>query len=180
MATVKYFPLYSRDPIVCTVDMGSTANTAEVGDWLGFSGKQCISMTTANAYFRASGVGIALDQNPKWTNAGSAYYLTAMPVGRAGGVYRVSGVTGAAYSAGDYVFPVQAGSGQVGQTGRTGKAALWSATAILPFLITALGASWNSASGVPNSAVGRILRVVAAGGTGQWDIEIFPTLFGFH
>ena len=179
MAVAKYYPLIQRDPGIGYVDMGSTANTAHIGDWLAFSAKQVVSVDTATAYFQRSGIGIALDQNPKWTNQGSAYYLTAMPVGKLG-VYRVSGATGN-YSAGQFVFPVIKGSGQVGQTGLTGKSTLWSATAILPFrfqLISAPGGGGGSAwSGVPNSAVGRILKVIASGATGQWDIELFTTLF---
>lgn len=179
MAQVKYYPLIHRDPGIAYVDMKSTSNTAQIGDWLGFSGGQALPMDTATAYFRVSGVGIALDQNPKWTNQGSAYYLTAMPVGK-GGTFRVSAVTGAAYSAGDFCFPVQLGSGQVGQTGRTGKSTLWSAVGGFPFGLSALGGHAASASGVPNSAVGRIVRVVAAGATGQWDIELLPVPYGIY
>lgn len=159
MAEVKYYPLIQPEPIKRFVDMGSTANTAHVGDYLAFSGNQVIAVSTGDAYFRASGIGIALDQNPKWTNQGSAYHLTAMPVG-VGGIYRVSAVS-AVYSAGDFVFPVLVGSGQVGQTGRTGRAAVWSATAAY-------------LTGTPVSAVGRILRRLAQGATtGQLDIELF-------
>ena len=179
MAQAKYYPLIQRDPGVVYVDMGGTDYTAHIGDWLVFSGKKVVAADTATAYFQRSGIGIALDQNPKWTNQGSAYYLTAMPVGKAG-VFRVSGVTGN-YSAGQFVFPVIKGSGQVGQTGRTGQACVWSATAILPFrfqLISAPGGGGGSAwSGVPNSGVGRIMRVHASGATGQWDIEVFSNLF---
>jgi hypothetical protein len=159
MAEVQYYPLVQPEPIKRFVNMGSTANTAHVGDYLAFSGDQVIAVSTANAFFRASGIGIALDQNPKWTNQGSAYHLTGMPVG-VGGIYRVSAVS-AVYSAGDYVFPVLLGSGQVGQTGRTGRAAVWSATAAY-------------LTGTPVSAVGRILKRLAQGATtGQLDIELF-------
>lgn len=175
MANAKYYPLIQRDPGVVYVDMGSTANTAHIGDWLAYSGKQVIAVSTADAYYRASGIGIALAQNPAWAEQGSAYYLTGMPVGKLG-VFRVSGTTGN-YSAGQFVFPVAVGSGQVGQTGRTGKAALWSATAANPNFITSIGGTFQSGSALPNSAVGRILRVIASGSTGQWDIEIFPNLF---
>ncbi len=183
MANAKFYPLIQKDPGVVYVNMGSTNNTAHVGDWLIFSGGQVVAADTATAYFQRSGIGIALDSNPKWTNFGSAYHLSAMPVGVAG-IFRVSGVTGAAggYSAGNFVFPVQIGSGQVGQTGRTGQSCLWSATAILPFttrFISAAGAGGGSAwSGAPNSAVGQIMRIHQANGaTGQWDIRIFPALF---
>lgn len=151
MPGAQYFPLAQPDAVHRWVDMGGT-NTATIGDWLAFSGKQVIAASTADAYFRISGIGIALQQHPQWIN-GSAVINTGLRVG-VNGIFRVSAVTGA-YSAGDFAFPVQVGSGIVGQTGRTGKSTLWSASAVI-------GAT----------AVARILKVVASGATGQWDIEL--------
>jgi hypothetical protein len=163
MTTVRYMPLRQPDAVHRWVDMVGT-NTAHIGDYLAYSGKQVIAVSTADAYYRASGIGIALQQHPQWLN-GSAVINSALRVG-VNGIYRVSAVTGS-YSAGDFAFPVAVGSGQVGQTGATGKAALWSATAVL-------ATGTQGAGQLPLSAVARILRVVAAGATGQWDIELLP------
>ncbi len=182
MANAAYYPLIKKDPLAVTVDMMTTSETAHIGDWIFISGGSAIVLSgarTSLGYHAQSGVGIALDQNPKWTNQGSAYYLTAMPVGQRG-IYRVSAVTGS-YTAGTFVVPASAGSGQVGQTGRTGQATVWTAT-LTPNrmqLVSAAGAGGGSAwSGVPNSAVGLVLRRHAVGETGQIEILIFPNLFG--
>lgn len=147
------------------VDMLSTNTTAMRGDYLAFSGKSVIAVATAlpaAAFQVYSGIGIALANNPTYDEFGSASANGNMPVGtHRGGVFRVSAITGN-YSAGQYCFPVEIGSGVVGQTGATGKAPLWSATAV-PSRLT--GSAF-----LPNSAVGQIVRVVAAGATGQWDI----------
>lgn len=178
------------DDAIVYVDMVSTNNTATRGDYLAWSGKSVIAVLTATpgaTYLLYSGIGIALDNNPTFVGPDlSASALGRMPVGRRG-IFRVSAVTGE-YSAGTYCFPVMTGSGIVAQTGRTGQAAMWSATAILgglksansaiAFYATAVG----SASGIitaftyvqdPTSAVGQIMRVIAAGATGQWDVVLF-------
>ncbi len=178
MADAKYYPLIQKDPGVGYIDMLTTDQTAHVGDWMFISGGSALALSgarTSLGYQAYSGVGIALDQSPKWTNQGSAYHLTAMPVGK-GGTFRVSAYTGV-YTAGTWIMPIQAGSGQVGQTGRTGQAAVWSATNG-PNLLSALGSDDVSASAMLNSAVGRVLRRHAVGETGQVDIEIFTNLFG--
>lgn len=161
------------------VDMNGV-QTATRGDYLLWSGKSVIAGGTADpaaAYFPLSGIGIALENNPLVDAFGSASSNGKMPVGtHRGGVFRVSAVTGN-YSAGQLCFPVMTGSGIVGQTGRTGQAAMWSATAVLPGLLasnfSAAGGGGGTASAYAldrTSAVGQIVRVVAAGATGQWDI----------
>jgi len=180
------------DDAIVYVDMLSTNNTAMRGDYLAFSGKSVIAVATgtpAAAYFPHSGIGIALAQNPMWDAFGSASANGKMPVGRRG-IFRVSAVT-ANFSAGAYVFPVQTGSGVVGQTGRTGQGALWSATATLGGLLSANSAQevsvsgGQTASGIftsftysvdPTSAVGQIMRVVTNAATGQWDIVLLHPL----
>ena len=157
-------PRQADDSIVY-VDMGSTTNTATRGDYLAFSAKAARAVATGDtvALYPFSGIGIALAQNPIFDDFGSASANGKMPVGRRG-IFRVSAVTGE-YSAGQYVYPVMTGSGVVGQTGRTGQAALWSATAV-PSRLTGTGVL------MANSAVGQITRVVAAGATGQLDIVL--------
>lgn len=153
------------------VDMGATTHTATRGDYLAYSAKVVRAVATGDtvALYPWSGIGIALAQNPIYDDFGSASANGKMPVGtHRGGIFRVSAVTGN-YSAGLYCFPVLTGSGIVGQTGRTGQAALWSATASLSHLT---GVSITATAVAPNSAVGQIVRVVQAGATGQWDIVL--------
>ena len=183
MAEVKYFPL-SQPGVHAIVDMKATTNSAHVGDWLFFSGGTAISVSGARTglgYIAHSGIGIALDQSPKWTNQGSAYHLTAMPVGGPGNIYRVTGHS--AYTAVTWLQPTDGGSGQVGQTGRTGQAAIWSA-ANAPNFITGMGNATAAVSAYPNSAVAQVLRRATTGGadgvSAQLDVRIFPNLFGIY
>lgn len=178
MAESKYYPLIQKDPGIAIVDMMTTDETAHIGDWIFISGGSALVLSgarTSLGYQAYSGVGIALDQSPRWLPLGSAVHLTAMPVGIAG-IFRVSAYTGV-YTAGMWVMPIDGGSGVVGQTGRTGQAAIWSATNG-PNLLSSLGGDDVSASAMLNSAVGRVLRRHAVGETGQIDIIIFPHLFG--
>lgn len=178
------------DDDVVYVTMGSTDNTATRGDYIGFSGRVARAISTGNtvALYPLSGLGIALGQNPVFDSQGSASANGRLPVARFG-IFRVSGVTGAQYSAGTLVFPISTGSGIVGQTGLTGQAAVWSATATLPGLVSAnssvafYATAVGSASGIitafnfsldRTSAVAQITRVISAGGTGQWDIVLLP------
>lgn len=157
------------DDAIVYVDMGSTNNTATRGDYLAFTAKAARAVATGDTgpLFPLSGIGIALAQNPIFDDFGSGSANGKMPVGRRG-IFRVSAVTGN-YSAGQFCFPVMTGSGIVGQTGRTGQAALWSATAVNSFIT---GVSITATAVARNSAVGQIVRVVAAGATGQWDIVL--------
>ncbi len=170
--------------VVAYVDMSGT-NTAHAGDWLMYSGGIVLATNTATAYYRASGIGIALANNPTWNSQGSALYQTAMPVG-IGGTFHVTGV--GVGSAGDYVMPMFVGSGIVGQTGLTGRGAVWTAAgaplgisgvsynAIVFSGATVIGtASATAYTAVPNSGIARIVRVVsAAAGSGRWEIYLLP------
>lgn len=145
-------------------------NTAHEGDWMVFSGSGVRpGGNPPTAYYRASAVGIALDNNPKWTPDGSGYHNTALPIAWMG-VFRVTGQGSA--TAGMNCWPILNGSGIVGQTGRTGEHSVWTAA------YETLGASGLAGatgwSAFVQSGVARIVRVVTRAVSGVWDIEVMP------
>jgi hypothetical protein len=167
--------------------------TATRGDYMGWNGRGAIPMTAGQAGYPYSGIGIMLDQNPVWVGPDQS----ASALGKARiatrGIFRVTG-TGEV-SAGQYAAPIDNGSGIVGQTGLTGKGALWSAITTVPTLASAVTARIFSASGnavnvvtgtaayerytiTPNSAVAQIVRVGATGSSGQWDIRLLDPRLG--
>ena len=154
-------------------DTVATTNTAHEGDYMVFSGSAVVPGGNGpSAYYRVSAVGIALDNNPKWTPDGSGYHNSALPIAW-GGVFRVTGQGSA--TAGMNCWPILNGSGIVGQTGRTGEHSVWTG-AYESFMFSALGGAVYSASALPQSGVARIVRVVTRAVSGQWDIELTPPM----
>lgn len=183
MAEANYDLHKWPDPAIAIVNMGSPNRTAQLGDWLVWSGGVPIAAASATAYYRISGIGIALMNNPQWNSQGSGFYVSAMPVG-IGGTFHVTGVGSA--TAGYFVFPMDIGSGVVGQTGLSGQAAIWTALAEVEgfprladtaYATTAApgSASASGFSAYPGSGVGRIMRIyTAADPTAEWEIQLLP------
>lgn len=144
--------------------------TATRGDWViasAYWGLAANSATIGSPAFKTSGVGIALENNPRYDELGVARSVSALPVATRG-VFRVTGTSGAS---GEFpiwtpVYPRFTGSGIVGQTGATGIGSIWGTAPMQ-------GISANP-TGAIASGVGRLLKVISDGSTGQWDIEIFP------
>ncbi len=157
------------DDAVIPVNASSTALTITKGDWVAFSGIWAIAANTGIAYYKNSGVGIALANNPIYDELGIQQINTALPVLRRG-IARVTGLSavgdGSDILLGLPVKPITTGSGIVGQTGATGIAARW-ATAPLQ------GISANP-TGALASGVAILINVAAVGSTGQWDIQLAP------
>jgi len=128
MSNAIYAP-YLYDDEVAFVSASSTSTVTE-GDWVMFSALWGIASqdaTIGSPAYKVSGLGIALERNPKYDDQGVAYNNSALAVATRG-TFRVSGsVSGTAYTvpAGSFVYPDTSGSGIVGQTGKTGVGALW-------------------------------------------------------
>lgn len=142
--------------------------TATKGDWMiasAYWGLAANSGTIGSPAFKTSGVGIALDQNPRYDELGVARSVSALPVATRG-VFRVTGISGAsgAFPIWTPVIPTTTGSGIVGQTGATGIGSIWGTAPMQQISANPTGAV--------ASGVGRILKVVSDGSTGQWDIII--------
>lgn len=192
MAESKYDLPIQVGPVIF-VDMKATT-TAHKGDYLCWSGGRPIiaaieADSALTAFARPSALGVILQDHPRWTEQGSGYYSTAVPVLAGEGTIRASSVGNV--SAGYYCWQHIPGSGRVGQTGATGRAPVWTSVAVAPlksavktgteiFTASAAGtsavtgsATYYHASAVAFSALGRIVRVISAGSTGQIDVVLY-------
>lgn len=170
MATALFNDFLHDDAII-PVNASGTANIITKGDYVAFSGVYAVAANTGVAGWKASGIGIALANNPWYDELGVARVNSALPV-LVRGVVRVSGTSavgdGSDVLLGLPVRPTTTSSGIVGQTGATGIGPIWTTAAYV-------GAS-GATSVVPGAAggVARLVRVVEAGSTGKWDILLMP------
>lgn len=140
--------------------------TVNPGDWLAFSGVKAFATNAGHtAYWKASGIGIALEANPIYDPAGRSIQNTALLVGIAG-VYRVSANFSGQPAYGLGVYPDATGSGVNAPTGLTGVGATWQ---------TGVKVSLSGSTAVGGSGVATLMSWNAAGGqTGQMDILLMP------
>lgn len=188
MANNPFEILFAQGDII-PINM-SGVTTAHKGDFLCWSGGAPIvaaieADSALTAYGRASALGYLLQDHPQWTPQGSGYSATAAPVLVGGGLLRVSAVGN--FSAGYICWQHLPGSGRVGQTGATGRDAVWTATAAnvavtgLLYVFTASGNGVAPVTGtalipsaLPNSGMGRIVHVYSAGNTGSALVQVWP------
>ncbi len=153
----------------------TTTNVITIGDFVVASGSAVVGgeSSLGGQNLRASGLGIALANNPTYDELGVAKVNTALPIATRG-VFRVSAISGSAagglWPIGQPVFPCTTGSGIVGETGKTGVGVIW-ATAAIVVDTTA----WSAARAF-YSGVAKVVKVHSVGieGAGQMDIELFP------
>jgi hypothetical protein len=164
---VSAIPVNADDSYI----VGNASGTALIvnpGDWVGFSGNYIVSMEDAQAYFKVSGAGIAVDRNPAYDWAGRQVINSALLISRHP-IMRVSASFSGQPLLGVHVYPVTTGSGVNAASGVTGVAATWNTAA--PVRISA------NPTGAPSLAVGQMIASYPAlglGGTGQMDIVIWP------
>lgn len=147
--------------------------TVNEGDWLAWSGTVAFATNAGHsAYWKASGIGIALEPNPVYDAAGRSIQNTALLVGAAG-VYRVSAAFSGNPARGVGVYPVSTGSGVNAPTGLTGVGATWQTGAKLSF---------SGATGAGGSGVATVIGWQNNGlaGTGQIDILLAPQHPGYY
>lgn len=173
MATALFAPFLSNDHIIYG-DASGTALTVTKGDWVVASGTWIVAANSGVAGFKASGMGIALENNPVYDELGVARVNTALAILRHG-IIRVSGMSASAVGSDapvmQPVFPSTTSSGIVGQTGATGIGPIWVTAAMV-------NASGATAANRP-SGVARLLKVITYGSTGQWDVLLTPEDNGY-
>ena len=138
------------------------------GDWVQFSGGVIVGLNTqASPAYRLSGIGVALDSNPKYDELGRAINNSAMPV-LTHGLLRVSGGSAASLTGapglGAAVYPATTASGFVGTTGATGVGGVW--------LTAPRQAISANPTGAVASGVAKLVNIFKAGDitAAQWDI----------
>lgn len=94
------------------------------GDWIAFSGQAGIAVDDSVAYWKASGVGIALEGNPTYDNYGRQVYNSALLVARKGTFFFPASFSGQP-NLGVLVFPDVTGSGIANISGASGRAPTW-------------------------------------------------------
>lgn len=137
------------------------------GDWLAWSANNIIPTNAGDkAFWKASGIGVALEANPLYDPAGRQINNSALLIG-AGGVFRVTAAFSGQPAYGVGAYPVATGSGVNAPTGLTGVGATWQ-TGIK--LITSGG------TGAGGSGVALVINWYnnGAAGTGQMDILVVP------
>lgn len=146
----------------------STTNIINPGDWVVWSGTGIAAAEDAQAYYKASGAGIAMDRNPGYDNAGRAVVNSALLIATRG-IFRVSGNHSGQILNGVLAYPATTGSGVNASTGVTGVGAKWQ---------TGQPAAGSGATAV--AFVSGVAQVIACypslgpAGTGQWDIRLWP------
>lgn len=143
------------------------SGTVNEGDWLAWSGLSAVATNAGHtAYWKASGIGIALEPNPIYDAAGRTAQNTALLVG-VQGVYRVSAGYSGNAARGVGVYPITTGSGVNAPTGLTGVGATWQ---------TGVKLSFSGATGAGGSGVAVLIGWQNNGlaGTGQLDILLSP------
>ena len=174
MATALFRNFLYGDEIV-PVNASGTANLITQGDWVAFSGAYVVAANSGVAYYKASGLGIALENNPIFDELGRKQINTALPV-LTRGIVRVSAAVSAAGDGSDFtlgtpVFPATTGSGiypVAGATGATGMGAQWMTAALV-----SISAKIGALTGIPASGVGTLVGMVG-GSTGTLDVKLFP------
>lgn len=155
--------LWKSDITIVTAQGTGTIN---VGDYVSYSGHRVFASNSGfSAFWKASGLGVALECSPVYDQAGRTAINTGLKV-LTQGIIRVSGGTSGSGTLGLGAFPIATGSGVAAPTGLTGIGALWSG--INP--VIASGATAGEAS-----PVAKIIGVNMAGGqTAQFDLLLLP------
>ena len=153
-------------PVAYQIELGVgfASGTINPGDWLAYSGTAVFATNAGHtAYWKASGIGVALEANPLYDWAGRTAQNTAIRILRQG-VLRVTAEFSGIPAYGLGVYPVATGSGVGGVTGVTGRAARWQ---------TGQKQTVSGGTGVGGSGVAIVVghsQVGAVAGTGQIDI----------
>jgi hypothetical protein len=151
----------------------ATTNIITKGDYVIASGSACVGAESSLAtQLRASGLGIALANNPAYNELGVAIVNSSLPIATRG-VFRVSAASATTqghWPVGCPVLPSTTGSGVVGTTGQTGMGSIWETAAVVSDTT-----AWSAARAF-FSGVGKVIKLVKVGaeGVAQAEIELFP------
>lgn len=155
-------PLYFDDRFFIAHASG-TANIINPGDWVAFSGQYIVASQVGDAFWKASGIGVALDPNPVYDQYGRPQINSGVLV-LTRGILRASAAFSGQPNLGVIAHPASTGSGLTSPSGVTGVGATWQTA--LPSTVSG-GTAANAGRGV-----GRVIAWYNSGiaGTGQLDI----------
>jgi hypothetical protein len=162
-------PMVADDTYVVG-NANTTTNTINPGDWVVLSGSGIAAAEDAQAYFKASGLGIAMDRNPAYDWAGRSVVNSALVVATRG-IFRVSAAFSGKVLLGNLAYPSTTGSAVNAVTGLTGVSPLWQTAA--PVKISA------NPTGAPSLGVAQVIASypeLGLAGTGQMDILLRSNL----
>ena len=156
------------------IGTGVPSGVVNVGDWLAYSGTSIVATNAGHtAYWKASGVGVALESNPVYDQHGRTAANTGMRFVRQG-LLRVSAAFSGQVTLGLGVYPAATGSGLAAPTGGTGVGATWQTGVRLAIS----GGTGAGGSGVAMVVGTDLTRAVA--GTGQMDVLLLPPRPDFY
>jgi hypothetical protein len=168
---VSALPVYDDQYVYGNAN--ATTNVINPGDWVVLSGSGIAAAEDAQAWMKASGLGIALAKNPTQDWAGRTVVNSALLVATRG-VFRVSAAFSGKVLNGVQAYPASTGSAVNASTGLTGVAATWQTAA--PRQVSA------NPTGVPPLGVAQVLASypeLGLAGTGQMDILLRSNLPDF-
>ncbi|MFA6044738.1 MAG: hypothetical protein WC718_07125 [Phycisphaerales bacterium] len=151
----------------------SATAVINVGDPLIYSGSFVLAAAITAPEEKASAAGLALESNPQYDSFGNVVTASAL-LYAVGGIFRVSGASGAAaWTLGQSVYPSATGSGVAAPTGKTGIGALWAQAA--KQLIATAGVAPTGAAIIHASGIATIVNFVAKGAnSAELDILLMP------
>jgi len=162
------------DDMYVVGNANTTANVINPGDWVILSGSGIAAAEDAQAYFKVSGLGIALERNPAKDWAGRDVVNSALLIATRG-VFRVSAAFSGQVLGGVLAHPATTGSAVNAPSGVTGVAATWNTAA--PVRISA------NPTGAPSLGVAQVLASypsLGLAGTGQMDILLRSNLPDYY
>lgn len=168
------FGLPVMDDMYVTGNANATTNVINPGDWVILSGSGIAAAEDAVAYYKVSGLGIAMDRNPAYDNAGRAVVNSALLVATRG-VFRMSASYSGKPLQGLLLYPVTTGSAVQAATGLTGVGSTWNTAN--PVQISA------NPTGAPSLGVAQLLRSypeLGPAGTGQVDMLLRSHLVDWY
>lgn len=153
------------DNTFVTVHPSGTGLEINPGDYVAWSGQYAVAVHDGVPYWKASGIGVALDRNPAYDWAGRPVVNSALLVARRG-TFWVSASFSGQPALGVLAYPDMTGSGVNAPSGATGIAPAWG---------TAQPRSVSAGTG--GAPVNGVAQVVGwqpgAGGTGQMEIALW-------
>lgn len=164
---VRYSTPLNSDDMYVVGNASGTAFKINPGDYVAYSGNYIVAAEDALAYWKASGLGIALEANPAYDQFGRQIVNSALVVATRG-IFRVTANFSGQPNLGVLAFPDTTGSAVADPSGVTGVAAKWNTAT--PSLVSG-GTAANAGKGVA-----QVTRWINSGpaGTGQMDIRLWP------
>jgi hypothetical protein len=156
-----------QDDMFISIHASGTALEINPGDYVSFSANYGHATHDGVAWFKASGIGIALDRNPAYDNAGRKVVNSALLV-QTRGIFHASANFSGQPLYGVLAYPDMTGSGVNAGSGVTGLGAVWNT-----------GAPVSVSGGTGAAPVKGVAQVIGwsdpgSNQTGELDIRLWP------